>query len=86
MLEVYYTLGVRNIILAYNIRNPFADGCIESNDAGLSRLGQRLIRLMNQFGLVVDCSHTGYRSSMEAIELSESPVIFSHFARDSGHL
>jgi membrane dipeptidase len=78
MLEVYYTLGVRSIILAYNIRNPFADGCIEPNDAGLSRLGQRLIRQMNELGLVVDCSHTGYRSSMEAIELSESPVIFSH--------
>lgn len=78
MLEVYYKLGVRSIILAYNIRNTFADGCIENKDAGLSKLGRQFINRMNELGMVIDCSHTGYSSSLEAIELSETPVIFSH--------
>jgi membrane dipeptidase len=33
---------------------------------------------MNRVGIVLDCSHTGRRSSLEAIELSELPPIFSH--------
>src|SRR5260370_42269367 len=33
---------------------------------------------MNRVGMVVDCSHCSYRTSMEAIEASESPAIFSH--------
>jgi len=78
MLNVYHALGVRSIILAYNIRNPFADGCIETPDVGLSRLGRQLITKMNELGFIIDCSHTGYHSSLEAIELSEDPVIFSH--------
>lgn len=78
MLDVYYQLGVRSMILAYNIRNPFADGCIEPEDAGLSRLGRQLIHKMNETGMLIDCSHTGYRSSLDAISLSKFPVIFSH--------
>ncbi len=33
---------------------------------------------MNKLGMVVDLSHVGYKTSMEAMEASESPVIFSH--------
>jgi membrane dipeptidase len=33
---------------------------------------------MNRLGIVVDCSHTGYRTTMEAIEHSDDPVLFTH--------
>lgn len=78
MLDIYYKLGVRSMILAYNIRNPFADGCAEPSDAGLSRLGGQLIEKMNDVGMVIDLSHTGYTSSMQAMESSQKPVLFSH--------
>jgi membrane dipeptidase len=78
MLDIYYQLGVRSLILAYNIRNPFADGCAEPIDAGLSRLGKQLIQKMNEIGMIIDCAHTGYQSSLQAMELSQQPVIFSH--------
>lgn len=78
MVDIYYQLGVRSIILAYNIRNAFGDGCTESTDAGLSRLGTTLIEKMNQTGMLIDCSHTSYRTSLEAMEISTKPVIFSH--------
>ena len=78
MVETYYQLGVRHMLLAYNLRNRVGDGCFEPNDAGLSAFGKKLIAEMNRVGMQVDGSHTGYRTSMEAIDLSDSPVIFSH--------
>ncbi|MBU2513577.1 dipeptidase [bacterium] len=78
MVDVFYRLGARVVVLAYNDRNFAADGCVTGTDAGLSREGKELIREMNRAGIVIDCSHTGIRSSLEAIELSEAPCVFSH--------
>ncbi|HTN98782.1 MAG TPA: membrane dipeptidase, partial [Nordella sp.] len=47
-------------------------------DAGLSRYGISLIAAMNRAAMIVDGSHTGYRTSLEAIEICERPFIFSH--------
>lgn len=73
-----YALGVRHMLLAYQGRNFVADGCAEPADAGLSVLGRRVIAEMNRVGMVVDLSHTGRRSSLEATALSTQPVIYSH--------
>ena len=77
-LASLHALGVRQMLLAYNIRYYVADGCAETADAGLSNFGRAVVREMNRLGIVVDCSHTGRRSSLEAIEISERPTIFSH--------
>lgn len=77
-VRVMHEIGVRHMVLAYNVRNHVADGCAEPSDAGLSLFGRTLVREMNHVGILVDCSHTGRRSSLEAIELSERPTIFSH--------
>lgn len=78
MLEIYYRLGVRSMILAYNIRNPLGDGCVEARDAGLSELGVRMVEKMNRVGILIDCSHVGQKTSLEVMALSKLPVIFSH--------
>lgn len=78
LLYLYKALGVGVIQLTYNVRNRVGDGCEESSDAGLSRFGRRLVRCMNEARIVVDCTHTGLRSSMEAIEASTAPVVLSH--------
>ena len=66
------------IQLTYNERNPLGDGCTERTDAGLSDLGVQVVAEMNRLGIVIDLSHVGYRTSMEAMEASRAPVIFSH--------
>jgi membrane dipeptidase len=77
-VERFYQLGIRHALLAYNQANLVADGCHESRNCGLTDFGRRLIAEMNRVGMLVDVAHTGYRSSLEAIDLSASPVIVSH--------
>jgi membrane dipeptidase len=78
LLGIYHRLGVRIIQLTYNRKNRVGDGCEERTDAGLSRFGIALIREMNRLGVVVDCAHTGVRTTLEAMDASTAPVVFSH--------
>ena len=77
-IGILHSAGVRHMVLAYQVRNLVADGCAETSDAGLSNYGRQFVREMNCVGMIVDCSHTGRRSSLEAMELSDRPTIFSH--------
>ncbi len=78
LVEVYKKLGVHHALMSYNNKNLVGDGCHERTDSGLSQFGLELIAEMNRVGMIVDVSHTGYRTSMEAIEASSAPVIMSH--------
>lgn len=78
MVELYYKLGVRFMLLAYNRRNHVGDGCHEPADAGLSEFGAALIAEMERVGMAVDLSHTGYRTTLQALERATRPVMFSH--------
>ena len=78
LINVFYELGVRHALLAYNIKNHVGDGCADPTDAGLSRFGKRVVKEMNRVGMVVDGSHSGYRTTMEAMDICEGPFIFSH--------
>jgi membrane dipeptidase len=78
LLKVFHTLGLRVSGFTYNRKNYFADGCGERTDSGLSTYGVEFLEEMNRLGIVVDLTHTGRRSSLDAIELSKHPVIFSH--------
>ena len=65
-------------MLSYNAKNLVGDGCAERTDCGLSRWGIELIEEMNRVGMLVDGTHSGYRTTMEALEITDSPFIFSH--------
>src|SRR5687767_8379290 len=49
-IEALYALGVRHMLLAYNVRNLVADGCAEVADAGLSNFGRQVVREMDRVG------------------------------------
>ena len=78
MVQIYYDLGVRHMLLAYNQKNFVGDGCADDTDAGLSLFGRRLIKEMNAVGMMIDGTHSGRRTTLEAMELTEQPFIFSH--------
>ena len=77
-LALFHTLGVRIIQVTYNERNLLGNGCYERTDEGLSNFGVDAIREMNRLGILVDLSHVGDRTTLEAIELSEKPVACTH--------
>jgi membrane dipeptidase len=77
-VELFARLGLRVVQLTYNERNFAGDGCLEPNDAGLSFYGRRLIAELERFGLVLDLSHCGVRTSLEALATSTQPAIISH--------
>ena len=77
MVAVYARLGVRQIHFAYNRNNSVADGCHDI-ERGLTPLGQRMVEAVNAAGMLMDCSHTGRRCSLEIMAASSEPVIFSH--------
>jgi len=77
MVAAYGCLGVRQMHLAYNRNNAVADGCHDV-ERGLTPLGRRMVEAMNAAGVLVDCSHTGRRCSLEIMAASSRPVVFSH--------
>jgi membrane dipeptidase len=78
LIDLFYGLGVRQALMAYNQKNFVGDGCHERTDAGLSRFGVQVVQEMNRVGMIVDCTHTGYRTTMDVFEVALGPVVFSH--------
>ena len=78
LVEILYRLGGRFMQLSYNNQSLLATGCYEKNDTGITRMGKEVIKEMNRVGMVVDMSHSSEISTLEAIELSERPIVISH--------
>lgn len=78
LVEVVHTLGARFMQLTYNNQSLLATGCYEDEDMGVTRMGKQVIKEMNRVGLVVDMSHSGDSSTIEAADLSERPIAITH--------
>jgi membrane dipeptidase len=77
MVEVFYLLGIRHNLLAFNSPNSAGGGCAEP-DPGLSGFGKRVVAEMERVGMLLDLSHTGYKTTMDAMEMATRPVVFTH--------
>ena len=71
-------LGLKICQLTYMEPNLYGSGCLDKANGGLTFWGEQAVREMNRQGIVVDLSHVGERTSLEAIDYSEKPCIFSH--------
>lgn len=78
MVEVMRDLNLMIMQLTYNNQSLLACGCYEAVDSGVTRFGRQVIKEMNRVGMVVDMSHSAERSTLEAIEISERPIVISH--------
>jgi membrane dipeptidase len=77
-VEFFYNLGIRQIQLTYNELNALGAGSTERKDVGLSDFGVEVVEKMNELGILVDLSHCGVQTTLDAIEVSKKPVLFSH--------
>ena len=77
-LELFHALGVRIVQITYNERNLVGNGCYERNDEGLSNFGLDAVKELNRLGILIDLSHVGDRTTLEAADLSQQPVACTH--------
>jgi membrane dipeptidase len=77
LVQMYYDLGVRWMLMAYNQNNLLGGGCMD-DDCGLTDFGREVISEMQRVGMVVCCSHAGPRTASDILEFADQPVIFSH--------
>ena len=84
-LALFYGLGVRVIQLTYHERNLLGNGCYERADGGLSTFGVDAVAEMNRLGVLIDLSHVGPQTTLEAIKMSEKPVACTHANAKSYH-
>jgi membrane dipeptidase len=78
VLKKLFDLGLRVMTLTHNERNAVADSFREKNDAGLSRLGEKVVEAMNQIRMLIDLAHCSDKTTMEAIGLSKSSCAITH--------
>jgi membrane dipeptidase len=78
LVQTFYELGVRWMLIAYNHNNAAGGGCLEKDDPGLTAVGRAIIDEMERVGMVLCVSHTGARTAAEALQYARRPVIFSH--------
>jgi membrane dipeptidase len=77
-LDVLYGLGLRQIGIAYSDSNALGSGLREANDGGLTALGQRAVRRMNQLGLAIDLSHSSDQTALDTCAATDAPVFLTH--------
>ncbi|WP_236795492.1 dipeptidase [Amycolatopsis sp. GM8] len=85
LVETYYQLGVRTMLIAYNVPNRAGGGCHGDPEDGLTAFGRDVVREMNRVGMVVDATHCARRTTFDLFEHSTSPVIFSHSVPSGVH-
>jgi membrane dipeptidase len=77
-VKKFYQLGQRCAQLTYNSQNLLGSGSTERVDGGVSDFGAQVIEHMNSVGMLVDVSHCGDRTTLDAIELSQKAVAITH--------
>jgi membrane dipeptidase len=77
-LSMFYDLGVRIAQPTYNRRNLMGDGCLETSDGGLSRLGHEFIAEVNRLQMLLDLSHASPRTIVDGIAVSTAPMAITH--------
>ena len=77
-VDAFYKMGQRLTQLTYNSSNLLGDGCKVPRDTGLTDFGQQVVTRMNAVGMAIDVSHSGQRTSLDAIAASKKPVLITH--------
>ena len=77
-VKAFYELGLRCAQLTYNSQNLLGSGSTDRVDGGVSDYGVEIIKAMNEVGMLIDVSHSGDRTTLDAIELSPKPIAITH--------
>jgi membrane dipeptidase len=77
-LQILYQKKLRVLQLTYTDANGLGSGYAEPHDAGLTRLGRAVVQEMNRLGMLIDVSHCGEKTTLDAISDSKHPIAITH--------
>lgn len=78
-LDLFYEKGVRYITLCHTGNNDICDSSTDTTEHnGLSDFGEKVVKRMNELGMIIDVTHISDSSFYDVVELTEAPVIASH--------
>lgn len=77
-VEFFHGLGLRCAQLTYNSQTVIGSGSTEREDGGLSDFGVEIVAEMEKVGMLIDVSHCGDRTTLDAIELAKGPIAITH--------
>lgn len=77
-LDYIKSRGVLIIAPTWNFKNKLACGILEVEDTGLTEFGKKMIRHMNELGILIDVSHLSEKSFWDVTEISTKPICASH--------
>ena len=79
LLEKFYDAGVRYITLTHSEDNLVGDSCTGSGRwGGLSPFGRKLVREMNEIGMLIDLAHSADSTISDVLDISTRPVVYTH--------
>lgn len=76
--ELFANLGVRVIQLTYNPANAVGDGSMAPQNRGLTPFGREVVERLNTARVMVDLSHSGERTCLDAMAASKAPISINH--------
>ena len=76
--DIFANLGVRAIQLTYNPANRIGHGCMSPEDSGLSGFGHEVVERLNANRVMVDLSHSGAQTCLDAVRASKAPISINH--------
>jgi membrane dipeptidase len=77
-VDIFSDLGVRVVQLTYNPANPLGDGSMAQENRGLTTLGHEVVERLNANRLMVDLSHSGQQTCVDAARSSKQPISINH--------
>jgi membrane dipeptidase len=77
-VDLFANLGVRVMQLTYNPANALGDGSMAAANRGLTPFGRDVVGRLNARRVMVDLSHSGQRTCLEAAQVSKQPISINH--------
>ncbi len=77
-IDTFADLGVRIIQLTYNVQNTVGSGSMAPGNGGITEFGRKVIERLNQNKIMVDLSHSGEKTCLEAAQISAQPISINH--------
>lgn len=82
-IETLYQKGIRMMGVVWNDDNELASGASTNNDKGLTELGKKYVKKLEDKNIIIDVSHMSKKSFYDTLKATDTPIIASHSCANS---